>query len=92
MNWKKFFDVATERRMKNTVTIPYEMTDTFSGEANYSWVRRGSVELPEGASDLTLVRRVKKALGLEGVRCSREEYGEQIALRPVGTCTVIFIG
>lgn len=70
----------------------YEMTDTFGGEANYSWVRRGQVELPEGASDLMLVRRVKKALGLEGVRCKREEYGEQIVLHPVGSCTVIFIG
>lgn len=78
--------------MKNTVTIPYEYTDTFGREANYAWVRRGSVELPEGASDLALVRRVKKALGLEGVRCIREEYEEQIVLRPVGSCTVIFIG
>ena len=70
----------------------YEMTDTFGGEANYSWVRRGEVELPEGASNLMLVRRVKKALGLEGVRCKRLDYGDQIALYPVGSCTVIFIG
>lgn len=70
----------------------YEMTDTFGGEANYSWARRGEVELPEGASNLMLVRRVKKAIGLEGVPCKREEYGEQIVLRPVGSCTVVFIG
>lgn len=75
-----------------TETIPFEMTDTFGGEANYSWVRRGEVSLPEGASDLALVRRVKKALGLEGVRCQRESYGEQIVLRPVGACVVVFIG
>jgi hypothetical protein len=75
-----------------TKTIPFEMTDTFGGEANYSWVRRGEVSLPEGASDLTLVRRVKKALGLEGVPCKRESYGEQIVLRPVGSCVVVFIG
>lgn len=78
--------------MKKTTSIPFEITDTFGGEANYAWVRRGEVELPEGASDLMLVCRVKKALGLEGVRCIREEYGEQIVLRPVGNCTVIFIG
>lgn len=78
--------------MKKSVTIPFEMTDTFGGEANYAWVRRGEVELPEGAGDVTLVRRVKKALGLENVRCTREEYGDQIVLRPVGSCTVIFIG
>jgi hypothetical protein len=75
-----------------TKTIPFEMTDTFGGEANYSWVRRGEVSLLEGASDLTLVRRVKKALGLEGVPCKRESYGEQIVLRPVGSCVVVFIG
>lgn len=72
--------------------IRYEMTDTFGGEANYSWVRRGEVELPKGASDLMLVRRVKKALGLEGVRCRKVNFGEIIELRPVGACVVIFIG
>ena len=71
----------------------YEMTDTFGGEANYSWVRRGEVELPEGASGLMLVRRVKKALGLEGVQCKRESYGDShFTLYPVGSCTVVFIG
>ena len=25
----------------------YEYTDTFSGEANYSWVKRGTVSVPE---------------------------------------------
>lgn len=71
--------------------ISYEMTDTFGGEANYAWIRRGEVELPEGGSDLMLVRRVKKALGLEGVRCRRVDFGHMIELRPVGSCTVIFI-
>jgi hypothetical protein len=72
--------------------IQYEMTDTFGGEANYSWARRGEVEIPESASDLMLVRRVKKALGLEGVKCKREKCGDQIALYPVGACVVVFIG
>ena len=75
-----------------TETIPFEMTDTFGGEANYSWTRRGQITLPEGASDLALVRRVKKALGLEAVRCKREDYGDQIVLRPVGYCFIVFIG
>jgi len=75
-----------------TETIPFEMTDTFGGEANYAWVRRGVVELKEGASDLALVRAVKRALGLEGVRCTRRECGGIIELRPVGACVVVFIG
>jgi hypothetical protein len=72
--------------------IQYEMTDTFGGEANYSWARRGELEVPWQTSDLAIVRRVKKALGLEGVKCNREEHGEQIVLRPVGACVIVFIG
>lgn len=69
----------------------YTMTDTFAGEANYAWTRRGEIELPEGYSDLALVRRVKKALGIEGVRCRKEEWGETLVLRPIGQCVVVFI-
>lgn len=67
------------------------MTDTFGGEPNFAWARRGELELPEGASDLALVRRVKKALGIEGVRCRKEEWGETIVLHPIGQCVVVFI-
>jgi hypothetical protein len=28
-----------------------ELTDTFGGEANYSWVRRDQLELPADATD-----------------------------------------
>ena len=30
-----------------SLVYEYEYTDTFAGEANYSWVRRGSVTMPE---------------------------------------------
>lgn len=69
----------------------YTMTDTFGGEPNYTWVRRGEVQLPEGASDLALVRRVKRALSMEGVRCRKEDWGETLVLRPIGQCVVVFI-
>lgn len=69
----------------------YTMTDTFGGEANYAWTRRGEIELPEEASDLALVRKVKRALGMEGVRCRKEDWGETLALHPAGQCVVVFI-
>ena len=72
---------------KATQSYNYEYTDTFGGEANYSWVKRGQV----AATPSSVVRRVKALLGLEGVRCTREEYGEMIVLRPIGSCTVVFI-
>ena len=68
-----------------------EYTDTFGGEANYAWVRRVEFELPESASDLAAVRKAKALLGLENVRCNREEMGDTITLRPYGSCTIAFI-
>ena len=70
-----------------------EITDTFGGEANYSWVKRGKIQSKPGEdySDLAAVRRVKKDAGWENVRCKREDYGDAIVLRPVGQCIVMFI-
>lgn len=73
--------------------IHYEITDTFGGEANYSWVKRGKIQGKPGEdySDLAAVRRVKKVAGWENVRCKKENYGDMIVLRPVGQCIVMFI-
>jgi hypothetical protein len=68
-----------------------ELTDTFGGQANYSWVRRDQLELPATASDRRIVREAKAALGLTGQRCRRFDYGEGFELRPVGSCSVAFI-
>ena len=67
-----------------------EYTDTMAGEANYSWVRRGTTLVPEGASRLTVVRRVKATLGLTGQRCRTMDHGDMIELQPVGHNTVAF--
>jgi hypothetical protein len=83
-----------------TEKIPFEMTDTFNGEANYAWCRRGVVEIrergrhgePYALYERRIVRAVKRALGLSGVRCIRRQYGDVIGLRPVGSCVVVFIG
>lgn len=73
--------------------IHYELTDTYGGESNYSWVKRGKIEckLGENYSDLAAVRRVKKAIGWSGYRCRVNNYGNMIALYPVGMCQVCFI-
>jgi hypothetical protein len=68
-----------------------EHTDTFGGEANYSWVQREELTLSDSASDLSLVRAAKSALGLSGVRCRRSEAGGSIELRPYGECSIVFI-
>ena len=73
--------------------INWELTDTFCGEANYSWVKRGTAESQEGEdfSDLAAVRRVKKAIGWNGMRCRVENLGDDIAIYPRGMCQVCFI-
>ena len=68
-----------------------EYTDTFSGDANYSWVRCATIEAPAEISDTALMRRAKKALGMSGVRGRRESWGETIVFRPYSACTVLFI-
>ena len=68
-----------------------EHTDTFGGEVNYSWARRARFEAPESITDRNLVARAKRELGLTGVRCRREEWGETLVLRPVGTYIIVFI-
>lgn len=90
-----------------TNVYQYEHTDTFAGEANYCWVRRGKVTMPEltyygydGSTNYwkanrtekrELVKRVKAELGLTGVQCKREEWGDTIVLRPYGSSTIVFI-
>ena len=85
----------------------YEHTDTFCGEANYCWVNRGAVEMPElthygydgsngyakanKAMERQLVRKVKAEIGLTGHPCARDSYGDEIVLRPRGLLQIVFI-
>lgn len=68
-----------------------EHTDTFGGDANYSWVNRRSFEMPDDATDRQVVRRAKAELGLTGVRCYKDDWSDTIRLRLVGMCQVVFI-
>ena len=69
-----------------------ELTDTFGGEANYSWVRRRTFEAPPDISDLALVRRAKRELGITGERTTTETIGSDFQLSfPRRVCMVAFI-
>ena len=71
--------------------INIEVTDTFNGDANYSWVKRVTLDLPDTLSNYSIVRRAKAAVGWNGKRCVTVNYGDTIELRPYGECTVCFI-
>jgi hypothetical protein len=88
-------------------TYEYEYTDTFAGEANYCWVRRGKVTMPElthygydgshgyaranKIASRELMRRVKAELGLTGSRGRTYHHGDMSEFRPYGMNTVLFI-
>ena len=66
-----------------------EHTDTFGGEANYSWVNRTKIE----ATDKQIVRKAKAFAGFTGMRCAVDNYGDMISIRPVGRhapCQIVF--
>lgn len=83
-----------------------ELTDTFSGEANYSWSRPARIASPEwtafkdwdgngrrkpAAFQRTVMRRAKAAVGMTGVRGRTEPYGDGYEFRPYGACMVMFV-
>jgi len=84
-----------------------EYTDTFGGEANYCWIKRANVTMPElthygydGGTNYVkanriykreLMRKAKAKIGLTGVRGVRYDHGDMIEFRPYGSCTVMFI-
>lgn len=68
-----------------------EYTDTFGGEANYSWVKRAEFTAPIHAPRALLVRRAKAALGLRCRHRNVVDLGDCIQLDPVGECTRVFI-
>lgn len=88
-------------------TYEYEYTDTFAGEANYCWVKRGKVTMPElthygydGSSNYSkanrtamreLMKAVKAEVGLTGVRGKTEHCGDMSSFRPYGMATILFI-
>ena len=71
--------------------IEWEMTDTFGGEANYCWVKRGTIETTDDISNLAIMRRIKKEIGWNGYRCAVDNFGDMLAIRPTGICQVCFI-
>lgn len=71
--------------------VNVELTDTFGGEANYSWVKRSTFDLDDNASDLAIVRKAKAEIGLSGIRCKRHDFGDMIRLTPRGSARVVFI-
>lgn len=72
------------------IVMRIEYTDTFGGEANYSWCRRAELEFKDGASDRSIIRALKAEVGMVG-RHRKSVFGAEIRLDEVGACRVAFI-
>lgn len=84
-----------------------EYTDTFGGEANYCWVRRATIDMPElthygydGSTNYCkankvyrreLMKRAKAAVGITGARSRVGDFGDGFEFRPHRACTVMFV-
>lgn len=83
-----------------------ELTDTFGGEANYSWVRRGTIAVPEWDKfsdwdgngrrepkgyQAYVMREAKRKAGLTGVRGRTYSVGDGYEFRPHGASVVLFV-
>lgn len=71
-------------------TWDIEVTDTFGGQANYAWVERSKLRVPDDISDLALVRRIKSAAGYSGIRGRTWVAGDSVEIRFPARCVVIF--
>lgn len=78
-----------ERSLRTCFSVEY--TDTFGGEANYSWVKRADLSVPFNPTNAIVMRAAKKAMGLTNVRGRVTDHGDTIEFRPYGLCTVMFI-
>lgn len=81
--------MTTEER--NQANIQIEYTDTFGGEANYAWVRRFNLTMPNTVPDRTIKRIAKQLCDISGARGRWEDFGDTMRFKPYGSNTVLFI-
>ena len=73
--------------------LQFELTDTFNGEANYSWVRRGAKTLPgyDALTERGIVKAAKAWAGWTGIYVNKEHHEDTIVLKPRHMNQILFI-
>lgn len=68
-----------------------EMTDTFGGDANYSWVKRAKLDLPANCTNRKLLKEIRKAFDLGSCKLRKTmDCGDMIRWDIQGACVCIF--
>lgn len=71
--------------------VRFELTDTFGGEANYSWVRREELKLPDGTGEALVNQLAREWAGWRGRRTTTELSNDTTIIRPRGLLQVLFV-
>jgi len=71
--------------------VQIEYTDTFCGEANYSWCHRTTLTFRHNATKRTILRKAKSHMGLKGWRGKLEDWGDMLVFKPWRSCTILFV-
>lgn len=88
-NWiDNFFDNYKGNKMTK---VSVTQTDTFGGEANYSWANRYEFAIHSSASQRNIVRKAKALAGMTGVKADTYDYGDSFTIKPRGYNQVIFV-
>ena len=77
--------------MTKETIIEVQYTDTFGGQANYSWLHLQTYAVPQDKSDSWIKRFAKKSLNINGVPGTWRKSGDGFIFRPRGMNTVLFI-
>tara|TARA_Y100001973_G_C5110364_1_gene287368 strand:- start:561 stop:809 length:249 start_codon:yes stop_codon:yes gene_type:complete len=78
--------------MKRKLKI--EITDTFQDRwsGNYSWIEKHEIEIPFKLSQASVIRKIKKLIGWNGMRSDVVNYGDHYyVISPRNTCLVCFV-
>ena len=73
--------------------IRLEVTDTFGGEANYSWISRKEIKFDgEEPSRRRILRELRELAGWPvSIRLTVHDFGDQWEVRPRGLLQVAFV-
>jgi len=71
------------------ITFNIELTDTFQGESNYSWVKRDQLTTKD--TKRAIIQKAKAWAGFTGIRCVVDDFGDTISIKPNGICQIAFI-
>ena len=70
--------------------IKVEITDTFGGEANYSWVDRLEIAY-SNQSMRSILKTVRNHFGITCKLNKKEDYGDMIKYKFANACICMFI-